>query len=440
MSTTHKKPEFSAEAKAPLIITSSEDFSEKTASAKPECSNSPDFERFLEMAKPFLEVDANGKPKITKTATGPMVTLREDILTNRDAFAKILELFSQVDGEWINSNHFAFIIRQSSLKKEHLLDVSLSDLVEGPQPRLYRSGESKQRLVSSVKGRLAKGYPPFTDRLKTRPSKSFPGKHEVVDGYGRWDIALVLDLPSVPLIEREMTDSEAYEISYIANEDRDEFTDFERGKYFKDMLKRFPNEYPSIRILAEKLGENYSRIGQLTSFYDKLCLEEKNLLSEVFTRVNEKPESVLRPAFRAPKTIVSQVLTKIIEEDLTRRKGELYVTDLNSKVAAGVSPEKALEEVNFERVSNEEALKNLQAQTAEEVKAEEAKVTKLKKLYPADIVDDVIRVGGWFGPAKTIQVLKGLVGDFWKTLSEEEKKQRILDKVQDSSSLRGNYG
>jgi hypothetical protein len=137
---------------------------------------------------------------------------------------------------------------------------------------------------------------------------------------------------------------------------------------------------------------------------------------------------------------VSQVLTKIIEEDLTRRKGELYVTDLNSKVAAGVSPEKALEEVNFERVSNEEALKNLQAQTAEEVKAEEAKVTKLKKLYPADIVDDVIRVGGWFGPAKTIQVLKGLVGDFWKTLSEEEKKQRILDKVQDSSSLRGNYG
>lgn len=405
-------------------------------------------EKFLESAvKQYIEVDVNGKPNITYTKSEVIVKIKKDLLRKSDEFVNCMNLFTQnVKGEWMGYNNCAFSIKRSLPEQpaERLLDVPLSDLVVGPQPRLYRSEESKQRLLRSIKDRLDRGYPPFTDRFKTRPSRNLPGKHEMIDGYGRWDIALILDLASVPIIEREISEAEAWEIAYIANEDRDEFSDFERGKYFKDMLTRFPQDYPTQQALADMLGENRARIVNLISAYEKVREEQKNIPSEsVRRRTEELPQSVVEVVFRAPESIRTQVLTDVATGNQTRQEVRDDMASLNEKVEAGVSPEQALEEVKTERASIEEAIeetmeeakeeakstkvssdivwKSLQDDAAEKVKIEEAKFTKLTKLYPVSMVEAAVRCNRWLGETQITAILKSKTEVLWNRLTPEEQ-------------------
>ena len=193
-----------------------------------------------------------------------------------DEFQKCVRRFAEIGGQWLGYANCAFSIKQKLAGVgEVLREVPVADLVYGPQPRLYRSEESKQRNINIAKDRIAQGFGPFINRILTRPSRQFPGKHEVIDGYGRWEVALVLELSTVPIIEREISDLEAWTAAYLSNDAREDFCDFERGKYYLEMLQRFGLTY---RQLAERLKVSFTRIGELVLNYERVREEKKNYL------------------------------------------------------------------------------------------------------------------------------------------------------------------
>ena len=381
------------------------------------------FEKFLGSVMQFVDCDVvSGKPIVTYTKTEIIVKVKPTVLRQVDNFQKCVQAFDSVGGEWMGLTNCSFSIKRvlPSVPVEVLLEVPVSDLVAGAQPRLSRNEETKQTIIRNIHERQSRGLTPFTDRLKTRPSSQFLGKHEVVDGYGRWQIALALGISMVPIIEREMSDSEAWEVAYIAN-DRDDLSDFERGRCFSDMLRQFPEDYPTQQSLADKLGVGRSRMAYLMAYYQKILLEKPNLPEEIVNRITNKPESIIRPALSAPAEIKKEVLTEFANTDFSQREAKTFMADIKEKVVAGTEPKQALEEVRSKRVSNEEALAGMQEDAAKDLKVEELKVAKLSKFYPGEMVSAAIAAQGWLSESKTVEVLAKGVASMWCRLTPEEQ-------------------
>jgi hypothetical protein len=397
-------------------------------------------DKFLASVQQYIDVDAvTGQPIVKYLKDEIIVKIKRDLI-GKDAFVICLEQFEAAHGEWIGNNNCGFsfkrsVFPRSNMPVQHvdkLLDVPLSDLVAGPQPRIKNNDEKKQQITNSIIERVRQGYPPFTDRLKTRPSKMFPGKHEVIDGHTRVAIVaafvgeLATHFATVPIIEREMSDSEAWQIAYIANDGRDSFCDFDKGQWLMSMLQKFSDIYPDQVTLAEKIGEGYKRVNNLISFYEKTKSELAKLSDISVSRqreIKELPQSIAENALKAPEEIRGELLQAFVENKVTQKESREIGNRVNQKIQQlGTAPKAALTEVKIERANEEEALKARQAEAADRLRLEDAKVAKLAKYFPAGMVKVIVDKAGWVGEAKATQDLRGsLELEFWSKLTAEQQ-------------------
>jgi leucyl aminopeptidase len=65
-----------------------------------------------------------------------------------------------------------------------------------------------------------------------------------------------------------MSDEDAYLAAFIINNDRKELNQYERGRWYKLLMKRFPEKFPSQRALSPYVAVNQSTIVRDIQYYE----------------------------------------------------------------------------------------------------------------------------------------------------------------------------
>ena len=119
------------------------------------------------------------------------------------------------------------------------------------QPRKRFAPEDLNDLAESVK---EKGV---LQPILVRPIKGEPNLYEIVAGERRWRAAQMAKLHDVPVVVREMGDSESLEIAIIENVQRADLNAIEEAAAYSELLERF--QYTQERV-AKEVGKSRSHI------------------------------------------------------------------------------------------------------------------------------------------------------------------------------------
>lgn len=122
------------------------------------------------------------------------------------------------------------------------------------QPRRDFAPESLQELSDSIR---AKGIiQPLIVREKVNKS----GYYEIVAGERRWRAAQLAQLHEVPVIIRDLDDTEVLEVAIIENIQRADLNAIEEAMGYRQLMERFGHTQEK---LAEALGKSRSHIANL---------------------------------------------------------------------------------------------------------------------------------------------------------------------------------
>lgn len=191
--------------------------------------------------------------------------------------------------------------------------VPIEDVHPNPdQPRRQFSHSDLEDLAASIaqKGILQ----PIVVR-KAPDGNGF----QIVAGERRWRAAQIAQLHDVPVIERELTDTEVLEFAIIENIQRSDLTPIEEAVGYQQLMQRFGHTQEK---LSEALGKSRSHIANL--------LRLLQLPDDVRQMVNEGQLS----AGHARALITTENPTKLAREVIA--KG-LSVRD-TEKLAKGGTP------------------------------------------------------------------------------------------------------
>jgi len=240
-------------------------------------------------------------------------------------------------------------------------------------------------------------------------------RYEVVAGLRRFKAAEKAGLDTLPcIIVSNLTDQEAMETTLVENTQRKDLTDYELGKWLKEIMRKFPEAYPNQEALASRIGKDRSYVSLLISHYEHIENQKEALPPEIVTRVTKLPERVTREVREAPPEIQPEIIKTVVKEDLSARETKRVVQALT-----------------VPQVSTEEALKALQEDTKRRLEAAKAKeeMLRLKKYYPASMVDEAKER---FGPAseeKMRIILTKVVEAMWLKLAELGLTDQILSEA-----------
>jgi ParB family transcriptional regulator, chromosome partitioning protein len=132
--------------------------------------------------------------------------------------------------------------------------VPVESLEPNPQqPRMDFKRDELQSLADSIR---QKGV---IQPLIVRP-KDERGKHQIVAGERRWRAAQIAQLHEIPVIVRQLTDSEVLEIAIIENIQRQDLNAIEEALGFRQLMTRFGHTQEK---LAEALSRSRSHVANL---------------------------------------------------------------------------------------------------------------------------------------------------------------------------------
>ncbi len=112
-------------------------------------------------------------------------------------------------------------------------------------PRLDLNIERLNQLVDSIH------QIGILEPIIVRPNGD---KYEVVVGERRYRAALQAKLKAIPAIVRRFTDEQVLELNLIENIHREDLSAVEKGNCCKQLMKEYPQKYPSKDSLGKKIG------------------------------------------------------------------------------------------------------------------------------------------------------------------------------------------
>ncbi len=124
----------------------------------------------------------------------------------------------------------------------------------GSQPRKRFDNESNTALVNSI---LEKG---ILQPLLVRRHPQKANVYEIVAGERRWRAAQQAALREVPVIIKELSDSEALEIALVENIQREDLTPIEEAAGYQRLIEEFDHTQEA---LARAVGKSRSHIANL---------------------------------------------------------------------------------------------------------------------------------------------------------------------------------
>lgn len=122
------------------------------------------------------------------------------------------------------------------------------------QPRKRFDDESNAALVASIR---EKGV---LQPLLVRRDPQRANAYEIVAGERRWRAAQQAELREVPVVIKELSDSEALEIALIENIQREDLTPIEEAAGYQRLIGEFEHTQEA---LAEAVGKSRSHIANL---------------------------------------------------------------------------------------------------------------------------------------------------------------------------------
>ncbi len=96
--------------------------------------------------------------------------------------------------------------------------------------------------------------------LIVRPDPAHPGDYQIVAGERRWRAAQRAQLHSIPVLVRDLTDTEVLELAIIENIQRADLNAVEEAAGYRQLMDRFGHTQEK---LAEALGKSRSHIANL---------------------------------------------------------------------------------------------------------------------------------------------------------------------------------
>jgi len=120
------------------------------------------------------------------------------------------------------------------------------------QPRKSFKPESLEELAASIR---AKGV---LQPLIVRPAAD--GAYEIVAGERRWRAAQIAQVHELPVLVRDLDDSEVMEVAIIENIQRSDLNSLEEAEGFRQLIERFGHTQ---EMIATALGKSRSHIANL---------------------------------------------------------------------------------------------------------------------------------------------------------------------------------
>jgi ParB/RepB/Spo0J family partition protein len=224
--------------------------------------------------------------------------------------------------------------------------------------RLNFSEEETKKLAESFKNHG------ILEPLLVRPSHAEEGKYEVVCGARRFKAAQKAGLTAVPCVIKEMGDTEAMEAMLAENKERENLSDYEMGRWFKLLMERFPDKYPTLQAMAERFGyKDHTQVVHLINHYEAVEQLKRAVSPNIVTRVTMLPEFLVREVRRAPVELQPAIVEAIIEAQDKHARGEAEFAPSARDVAAYVDSQ----------IDNWEKVLQKMAEKAEEEKEEKEK-------------------------------------------------------------------
>jgi ParB family chromosome partitioning protein len=122
------------------------------------------------------------------------------------------------------------------------------------QPRRNFSSEALNELAASIR---AKG---IIQPLIVRKNPRISGSYEIVAGERRWRAAQIAQLHEVPVLIRDLDDTEVLEVAIIENIQRADLNPIEEAMGYRQLMDRFGHTQEK---LAEGLAKSRSHIANL---------------------------------------------------------------------------------------------------------------------------------------------------------------------------------
>lgn len=195
-------------------------------------------------------------------------------------------------------------------------DVSVSTLAIGEiepnqeQPRKEFSPEALSQLAESIKEHG------ILQPLVVRPRPN--GRYQIVAGERRWRASRIAGLTELPVIIRELTDEQAFEVALVENLVRADLNPIEEAMGYRTLMETFSMTQERI---AQRVGRSRSAVANalrlLSLPKEVLAMLEKGNLSSGHARallpLSEKD------ALEAANRIVSQALSVRQTEQLVKQ-------------------------------------------------------------------------------------------------------------------------
>ena len=122
------------------------------------------------------------------------------------------------------------------------------------QPRRHFAPDAMKELVASIRERG------ILQPLIARPLPDIAKQYQIVAGERRWRAAQQVPLHEVPVILRELTDTQVLEIAIIENVQREDLDPIEEAQGYRQLIESFGHTQEK---LAEALGKSRSYITNL---------------------------------------------------------------------------------------------------------------------------------------------------------------------------------
>ncbi|MDQ7261777.1 ParB/RepB/Spo0J family partition protein [Paracoccus sp. PS-1] len=187
------------------------------------------------------------------------------------------------------------------------------------QPRRSFAPEALQELADSLKNRG------MLQPLIVRPHPTDRGLYQIVAGERRWRAAQIAQLHEVPVIVRDLDDTEVLEVAIVENIQRADLNAIEEAASYRQLMDRFGHTQER---LAEALNKSRSHIANL--------LRLLNLPDQVQAWLKEGKLTAghARALITTPNAV--ELARKVIEKSLSVRETE----ELARRQAEGPKPSK----------------------------------------------------------------------------------------------------
>lgn len=187
--------------------------------------------------------------------------------------------------------------------------LPVEQIIPNPdQPRRSFAPEALQELAESLRGRG------MLQPLIVRPHPTDRGLYQIVAGERRWRAAQIAQLHDVPVIVRDLSDTEVLEVAIVENIQRADLNSIEEAASYRQLMDRFGHTQER---LADALNKSRSHIANL--------LRLLNLPEQVQTWLKEGKLTAghARALITAPNAV--ELARKVIEKNLSVRETEELV-------------------------------------------------------------------------------------------------------------------